>query len=128
MYTVLVRLLIIFSVLFSSCKRSEKYYSQIILNADKVQIKKSSENFDTTIIASNSILTSFAEILKNYEGNCSCEAKDEVIFFKQGVEVLKVGINQQDKKCTFLFITEDDKKRCYRLNYRVGMMMSEINK
>ena len=126
MCRVLGLLLFIASVLFSSCHRSYNKYAPIIRSADKIQIIKNSLNFDTTIIADSDILNSFTEILKNDEGNCSCKSKDVVIFLKQGVKVFEVGINQQDKQCTFLIIDEGTKKRCYRLNYRIGMMMSEI--
>ena len=126
MYSVLGRLLLIFIIVFSSCKRRVDHYSRIILKADKIQIKKN-ENFDTTITVSTSLLNSFTDIFKNYEGNCSCEVKDEIIFLKGGAEIFKVGITKQTKECAFLIVSEGNKRRCYRLNYRIGMMMSELN-
>ncbi|MEO6254364.1 MAG: hypothetical protein ABIO79_13705 [Ferruginibacter sp.] len=126
MRTVLGILLLTMLVFLSFCDRREKYYSKIILKADKIQIKKNNGLLDTTITASGSILTSFTDIFKNYEGNCSCDSKDEVIFLKNGSELLKVRIAQNTKECTFLLIGEGDKKQCYRLNYRIGMMIGEL--
>lgn len=126
MCTILIRILIIVLVLFTACSRRENSYSKIIHQANKIQIKKISGSFDTTMVMDKDLPGLFEEVLRNDEGNCSCQAKEEIVFYKDNIMLLKVGVAQYDKDCVFLITNSGDKRVCYRLNYRLGMFLSEL--
>jgi hypothetical protein len=125
LYRVLNKLIFILPLFFLSCKINENNYSTIIQTADRIKVIRSEIDFDTTIIIDKSFLKSFQEIFKNDEGNCSCTPKEEILFYDGSKLLLRVAASQNAKDCVFLITGNGEKRKCYRLNYRIGMFLSE---
>lgn len=126
MYTILIKLIFIPVLCFISCTRRENNYSAIIQAADRVKIERNEIGFDTTIFINKSFLNSFKDVLKNDEGNCNCVPKQLISFYDGSKFLLRFAVSQNAKDCTFLIIGNGEGRKCYRLNYRIGMFLSEF--
>lgn len=98
----------------------------MIQDADRMRITRNENGFDTTIFVDKKFLSSFQDIFKNDEGNCSCTPKEEILFYHGNQFLLRVAVSQNAKDCVFLIAGNGEKRKCYRLNYRIGMFLSEL--
>jgi hypothetical protein len=109
-----------------SCARRENDHSATIQDADRVKIERNEIGFDTIIFINKSFLNSFKDVLKNDEGNCDCAPKQLISFYDGSKFLLRFASSQDDKGCSFLIIGNGERRKCYRLNYRIGMFLSEF--
>ena len=105
-------------------------YTSVLQNADTLHIwYKFKDRISSVHKGDRKLFNWINEVFNGKEENCSCESDGGISVYSKDSLMLDVefatAVNTKD--CQFLIIKEEGKKeKCYRLNYNLGMYLSEM--
>lgn len=129
------KLFVITFICLTGCSEQsnkQNKYSDIILNAEEMQIAFSTGSFSTSVVSEKdrSVFLALNDVFSGNAQDCDCQHSGYIAIYSQKKVVLDVWLatsaTGSGENCQFLIMKEENKNKCYKLNYRLGRYLDEL--
>ncbi len=128
----MIKLFLIILIAFTACKgKKQNEYTQILKTTDSVSIAfKFVDRVSAVHKKDKWIFDAINDVLSGKPQDCSCQTTGFVeVYLKDSVALdidFATETGGSEKGCQFLILHKGTEKKCYRLNYRLGMYFDEL--